>query len=577
MIAEPVKLDTSEALAFALDHPERLVRHLPLGRLLIQSQLISPDQCANALRIQTHTHEKLGTILIREGIIKEADLLQLVSQNLNIPFINAAKFKPPVEIVDLVPAEFSRTHNVIPIMLHHERLVVAMNDPMDNEVLNLLHFLSGRVIEPVLASSDAIEFAISQSYGFIDDEEALRTLPVAPHEPQLKEYQAKKLAEDKPTVRLVNHIILDAISRRASDIHIRPNELDVDLIFRIDGALVKIRSFNKSLLPSAVSRIKIISGMNIAERRVPQDGRTKIHVQGKIIDLRVSVMPALHGESVVIRILDTSAGMKDISEIGFSKADEDKFRRLIQRSSGLILVTGPTGSGKSTTLYSALKEVRQRNINIITVEDPVEYQIQGITQLQINPQIGYTFARALRHILRHDPDTIMLGEIRDEETAKMAIESALTGHLVLSTLHTNSAASTITRLLEIGIPPYLVKSTVLAVLAQRLVRKNCPHCLQPVTLTASERKIFNLPEDTRFYQGSGCDHCHQTGYAGRLAVYELLEVDSHIRQLITPSCNELQLEKVAHEHGMRGLTRHALSLAEKQLTSMEEVFRIRTS
>lgn len=561
-----------------MDHPENTARHIPLGRLLIQSNLISASQCAKALQIQAHTHEKLGTILLREGIIKEPELLKLVSQNLNIPYLNASKFKPSVEIVDLVPADFARTHNVIPLLIHHDRLVVAMNDPMDNEVLNLLHFLSGKVIEPVLASSDEIDYAISQSYGCVDDEEALRTLPIPQNDaPQLLEYQAKKLAEDKPTVRLVNHIIIDAISRRASDIHIRPNEHDVDLIFRIDGALIKIRSFNKSLLPSAVSRIKIISGMNIAERRVPQDGRAKIHVQGKLIDLRVSVMPALHGESVVIRILDTSAGMKDISEIGFSSTDEQRFRRLIQRSSGLILVTGPTGSGKSTTLYSALKEVRQQNINIITVEDPVEYQIQGITQLQINAQIGYTFARALRHILRHDPDTIMLGEIRDEETAKMAIESALTGHLVLSTLHTNSAASTITRLLEIGIPSYLVKSTVLAVLAQRLVRKNCPHCLQQVDIQESERLTLNIPPNSVFYRGAGCDQCHQTGYSGRLAVYELLEVNNKVRSLITASCNEQQLEKLACEQGMRGLTQHALDLAAKKLTSLDEVYRIRTN
>ncbi|WP_197479755.1 GspE/PulE family protein, partial [Oleiphilus sp. HI0132] len=324
-------------------------------------------------------------------------------------------------------------------------------------------------------------------------------------------------------------LIADAVTRRASDIHIRPKEKSVDILYRIDGSLLKIRNFDIKMLPAAVARIKIISGMNIAEHRLPQDGRTKITSKDKSIDLRVSIMPTIHGESVVIRLLDTSTSINNIDAIGFNEKDSELFTQLVNKSSGLILVTGPTGSGKSTTLYAALESIKQREINIITVEDPVEFHIDDILQIQVNNAIDYSFARALKNILRHDPDAIMIGEIRDEETAKMAVESSLTGHLVLSTLHTNSAASTITRLLEIGVQAYLLNATLLAVLAQRLVKRNCPHCLEEEQVSPIVRKALGLSEDEVFYQGAGCDNCHMTGHKGRVAVYELLTLSPDIR------------------------------------------------
>lgn len=562
-------------LANQLDRPTD-ERKLHIGEALIKSGIITPTQlkeAANA-RATTFPRERIGKIIEKLGMATHQEVINALAVCLNIPRVNLNQFDIDPILVNAIPAEFSRTNTLIPIMRHRDHLVVAMEDPTDGETLSLLRFLSGQIIEPVISSAAEIDMALSRCLGPAEEEAILRDLENEAEPSYWEEQQAIKQAKDKPTVKLIHNLIVDAINRHASDIHIRPNENDVDIIFRIDGTLVPVRTVHKALLAAAVARIKIIAGANIAEHRLPQDGRTKIKIQDKVIDLRISVMPTIHGESVVMRVLDTSAGMKSISEIGFSKKDESTFRSLINKSSGLILVTGPTGSGKSTTLYSALQEIIKRNINIITVEDPVEYQINNILQIQIKPGIGYTFAEALKHILRHDPDAIMLGEIRDAETAKMAVESSLTGHLVLSTLHTNSAAATITRLLEIGIEPYLLNSTLLGVLAQRLVKRNCPHCLSPAIPPDYIKSELHLTDDMVFYKGKGCDHCHGLGYAGRIAVYELLPLSRTIRQLIKPGINDTALENAAVEEGMATLTANAIRLAQNKLTSIEEVYRV---
>lgn len=571
-------ISSRQELSEVLMHP-RHYEHRHLGQILFQTGIISSKQLKEAIIEQSTKAkgERLGRIIKRMGFATDHQIRNALSNCLEIPYIRLSEFDVDSEVLKHVPAEFARSHALIPIMFFKERLVVAMEDPSNSETLNLLHFISGHIIEPVLGSAEEIDYAISQYYGTSDIEDVLNNLPLNPHTNTWEEQQAIKLATDRPTVRLINNLIIDAVTRKASDIHIRPGEKEVDILFRIDGSLIKIRSFDKKMLAAAVARIKIISGMNIAEHRLPQDGRTKTRHKEHDIDLRVSIMPTIHGESVVLRILDTSTSLKSINSIGFSEEDAELFSQLINKNSGLILVTGPTGSGKTTTLYAALQEIKKRDINIITVEDPVEYHIDGILQIQVQSSINYTFARALRNILRHDPDAIMLGEIRDEETAKMAVESSLTGHLVLSTLHTNSAAATITRLLEIGIQSYLLNSTLLAVLAQRLVKRNCSSCLEEESIPNVVRKALQLNDSEAFYKGKGCEFCHGTGHAGRVAVYELLEVTPEIRELIQPNAHASDIEAAAIKCGMQPLTQHALSLARQKLISLEEVYRVRLS
>ena len=551
--------------------------HKHLGQILLQTGIVSDLQLKTALHQQfvEGKKEMLGQVLQRLGYASETQVRNALSCCLEIPYIQLSNFEIDENILQLIPAEFARTHVVIPLLMHKERLVVAMDDPSDNETINLLHFLSEQVIEPVISTASDIEYAISQYYGSTDIEDALKDIQSSNISNSWEAQQAIKLASDKPTVRLIHNLIADAITRRASDIHIRPKEKSVDILYRIDGSLIKVRSFDVKMLAAAVARIKIISGMNIAEHRLPQDGRTKITSKDKSVDLRVSVMPTIHGESVVLRLLDTSTSIKNIDAIGFNHKDAEIFTQLVNKSSGLILVTGPTGSGKSTTLYAALETIKQREINIITVEDPVEYHIDDILQIQVNNPIDYSFARALRNILRHDPDAIMIGEIRDQETAKMAVESSLTGHLVLSTLHTNSAASTITRLLEIGVEAYLLNATLLGVLAQRLVKRNCPHCLIQEEVSPLVRQALGISDGEIFYKGAGCDQCHGTGHNGRVAVYELLTLSPEVRELIKPKVSTSDIEKVAVEHGMTRLTEHALYLARQQQTSLAEVYRVR--
>lgn len=570
LITNPLQLEESlnEVAGF---------KHRHIGEVLCRENVITPAQLKIALDHQVNDggHARLGSVLRTLGYATDDQVRSALSQCLQIPYVKLGGFQITDGIISSIPAEFARARLVIPIYAYRDRLVVAMDDPSDSETLSMLNFLSEKVVTPVISTSDDIELAISSYYGSSDIEEVLKSIPLVSKSSGWEAQQAIKLASDKPTVRLVHNLIADAVTRRASDIHIRPKEHMVDILYRIDGSLIKIRSFERQMLSAAVARIKIISGMNIAEHRLPQDGRTKITVKGNTVDLRISLMPTIHGESVVLRLLDLSASLKNISDIGFSESDQHIFSQLVGKSSGLILVTGPTGSGKSTTLYAALQSIKEREINIVTVEDPVEYHIDDILQIQVNQSIGFAFAKALRNILRHDPDAIMIGEVRDKETAKMAVESSLTGHLVLSTLHTNSAASTVTRLLEIGVPAYLLNATLSAVLAQRLVKRNCQHCLAEEDVKPFVRKALALDEKEVFYRGKGCEKCHGTGYQGRLAVYELMQIDSDLRELIHADVNINEIEQLAVKNGMTPLTDHALAVARSRDTSLEEVYRIR--
>jgi len=518
--------------------------------------------------------------LAHDNALPMAELLRWRAYRNGIPNITLEQFHGDKLALALVPNHFARTHNVVPLAIVDDVLMVAVSDPSDLESLHYLEFFSSHAVELLVAPREEIEFAIARFYGPQDDADVLSDIgtPDAEADSSNNTQNAKELEQigsAKPTVRLVQNIIDDAILSRASDIHIRPLEKDVILYFRIDGQLIEMRKFEKSALSAVVSRIKILGGMNISERRLPQDGRAKVNCAGREIDLRLSVIPSVNGESVVIRILDTAMGLRKLEQLGLSLHDQRIFRDMIEQSHGIILVTGPTGSGKSTTLYAALQEIRQRGVNIITVEDPVEYRLEGVTQIQVQPAIDYSFARALRHILRHDPDVIMIGEIRDEETAKIAVESALTGHVVLSTLHTNSAATTVTRLLEIGVEPYLVNSALLGVMAQRLVRRNCPHCMAPEVVEPFIAEALGVASNEPFVKGRGCQHCRNTGYRGRAAVYELMKITPSLRNRIQAGVLADELETIAVKEGMLSLTREALALARNGVTSLAEVYRIR--
>ena len=556
------------------EHPSLTPPGMSLGNLLLECGVITPSQLEKAL---SHQHEhpelgRLGQVLLELKMISAERLGLTLAQQLGIAQVSLENFDIQPECLKLVPESLARRYLVVPLMLDGERLIVASPDPTHCELLHLLGFVTGKPVEAVLANANEVEQAISRLYASATAHELPEN---EASEQSLSLHRIKQLAEDPPTVRFVDSLLEEAISRRASDIHLRPGEHDVVILLRIDGVLLEIRRVKHSNLSAIVSRIKIIGGMNIAERRLPQDGRHMVRQGERTIDLRLSIMPTVHGESVVIRILDTRQSLKTLDQIGFNGRDVERFRDLISHNQGIVLVTGPTGSGKSTTLYAALNGIKSSGVNIITVEDPVEYQIDGIRQIQVKPQIGYTFARALRHILRHDPDVIMVGEIRDQETAMMATESALTGHLVLSTLHTNSAATTVTRLLEIGIAPYLLNASLLGVLAQRLVRRNCPHCLVEEEVSAHVRSTLGLSSDEPFYVGSGCEHCRNLGFAGRVAAYELLEVTPALRALIEPSVSAQSIEQQAIHDGMRPLTQSALQLARDKLIPLNEVYRVR--
>jgi type IV pilus assembly protein PilB len=550
-----------------------------LGEFLQQMGVLNEASLQRALGLQKQEKSKrLDEVLEERGIINDEGVQIALAKKFDIPFVRLRNFHIDSDVLAHVPYKIASERNVIPLCMHDEHLVIAASDPLNMETMDIVRFISGHSVEIAIATKADIDYAISKYYQGHAASEILDELEVISTEQDFKPSDITRdeaLSKEKPIVRLVDNIITDAIFRNASDIHIRPEESNVELMYRIDGVLNHVRSFAKHLLSAVVSRIKILSGMDISERRLPQDGRFRVNFRNAIIDLRISVMPTVQGESVVIRILNTQAGLKSIDQLGFSEHDQFVFTDMLHKSYGVMLVTGPTGCGKSTTLYAALQEIRASNVNIITIEDPVEYRLSGVQQLQVHSAIGYTFARALRNILRHDPDVIMVGEIRDEETGKIAIESALTGHLVLSTLHTNDAAGAITRLMEMGVESYLVRSAVLGVLAQRLVRRNCPHCLAEEDVNPDLKRLLGVDEQEVFYAGAGCDECNHTGYKGRMAVYELLPVSDALRTIITEGVSADDVREAAVKQGMVPLTEQALSQARQKKTSFAEVYRVR--
>ena len=499
------------------------------------------------------------------------------AQQLGLPLVRLPEVAVDPKVAALLRPEQARQLRVVPLRLHDGLLAAAMEDPTSQQAMAALAFATAHHVLPMVASARGIREAIARSYDLAEDRETVRQLGLDPHAAGIEsEAEANRLAREQPIVRLVHGLIADAVARRASDIHLRPGEHDTDVLFRIDDELVPVRSLMRALHPAAVSRVKVLGAMNLAEHRLPQDGRTSFTLDnGGKVDLRISILPTVNGESVVVRLLDPREGLWNLDQLGLSEADRLRVDDVMTRSHGMFLTTGPTGCGKSTTLYAMLLEMRKQRINILTIEDPVEFHIAEIQQMQVNRAAGFTFASAMRNFLRHDPDVIMVGEIRDRETAGIAVESALTGHLMLSTLHTNTAAITVTRLLDLGVEPYLLRASLLAVMSQRLVRLTCANCREVEQVPARIREALGVGADEVFHAGRGCAQCEGLGVHGRRAVYELLVMSPRLRELVVPGAEADTLHRVAMEEGMVPITQAAVALARSGEISLSEAWRVR--
>ncbi|MFZ0429380.1 MAG: type II secretion system ATPase GspE [Acidobacteriota bacterium] len=556
------------------------------GEALVDQGVISQEELNTVLALRGKTQERVGKLLVDLGALSETDLVRHLSEYLGIPFVTTEQFPTVPVLENTFSVKFMRECRFVPIGREgDERLILAMVDPLDKPTLDAVKLYSRfHDIDVYLAPESEVMDLIEKFYG--NQSSSLGRIVEGIGEDGIDSLaddledieQLKDLASEAPVIRLVNLIISRAIEARASDIHIEPFEKELKVRYRIDGVLYDVESPPKRLKAAVISRIKIMAKLNIAERRVPQDGRIKMRVLGREIDLRVSTLPTMYGESVVMRILDKSnTQIYDLESLGFAARMLGQVGELIQRPHGIILVTGPTGSGKTTTLYAALTKINLPDRKIITIEDPVEYQINGVNQIHVNPQIGLTFAAGLRSIVRQDPDVIMVGEMRDLETAEIGIRAALTGHLVFSTLHTNDAPSAIARLVDMGAEDYLIASSVLGVLAQRLVRVICPHCKEPQEMDRQYlRDIGFLNEDWegRIYEGRGCKECSNTGFRGRLGIYELMLMDDEIRRLTITNSDAGQLRKTAVANGMVTLRQDGFEKVRSGLSTISEVMRV---
>ena len=552
----------------------------PLGQLLRERGLISEDDLKNALALQQEKPDKLGRILIDLGYVAERDILATISDQLKVPVFGAEYPAVPIE-PDRLPFRFLRTFNVIPVHLENNILTLVLADPLDLETQNSIRLRTGFALQIFLACEAEIQAQLERLYGGEENttEKLIETLGDFGVDDENIEH-LRDLASEAPVIRLVNLIISRAIESRASDIHIEPFEKELRLRYRVDGVLQNMDPPPNALRAAIISRIKLMAKLNIAERRLPQDGRIKLKVLGREIDLRVSTLPTMYGESVVMRILDRSnSSLIDLRRLGFPDDLYEKICQMTSKPHGIFLVTGPTGSGKSTTLYSALKRINIPDRKIITIEDPIEYQMDGINQIHVNPQIGLTFAAGLRHIVRQDPDVIMIGEIRDLETADIAIRSSLTGHLVFSTVHTNDAPSAVTRLVDMGVEDYLLASSLIGILAQRLVRVNCKECKKAEKVPAgllqeASFDVTGLGEFIELQKGSGCKQCDYTGYESRIGIFELLDIDDAMRHLIVKTADATVLKEEAVRSGMRTLKQDGWSKVLAGLTTPDEVLRV---
>jgi len=559
-----------------------------IAEMLLEEGLITPRQLEKAIEQQKNSNESLEKIIISLGYVTEKEVTEVIGKEMGVPFIDLDEVEIDPELARAIPEHLAQRYKVIPVGQENNKLALAMVDPLNVFAIDDIRLITGFDIEPMISTEESIMRAINKQFGVTDLAEVHETvqdialsdfgdIEQLEEEEELELDKLKELVDEAPIVRVVNLIITQAINDKASDIHIEPRVKNVCVRYRIDGVLHEVMSPPKHIQAPMISRIKIMASLDIAERRIPQDGKIHLKHDNKEYDLRVSTLPTVHGEKVVMRILDKSAVMIGLDKLGLMPDTRAVFEDLVFKPYGMILVTGPTGSGKSTTLYTALNMLNSSEDNICTVEDPVEYQLPGINQVQINPKAGLTFGAALRSFLRQDPDIIMVGEIRDGETAQIAIESALTGHLVLSTLHTNDAAGAITRLIDMGIEPFLVASALVGVIAQRLVRRICPNCREAYTPPEEAVAKFGLNlADTNivFYHGRGCDHCKGTGYKGRSGIYEMMTVNENVRPLILRNAPTIEVKDAAIENGMVTLQEDGLRKVLEGTTTIEECLRV---
>lgn len=548
-----------------------------LGDLLIKVGAITEEQLRYALEMQKEKRKKLGDILKELEFVTQKQIVEALEFQLGIPQVDLDKYYIDPEIPRLVSEEFARSHMLIPIKKQGMHLQVAMEDPLNIIVINDMEIITGYQVEPRIATGEHILAAINTYFSKQTAEEAVEEFT--------KEFELTEEKIDQnllreinkaPVVRLVNTIIVQAAQSRASDIHIEPQEESLRIRFRVDGDLQEVMRPAKQTHGAIITRIKIMAKLNIAERRVPQDGRIELEVQGRDLDLRVSTIPTIYGEKIVIRMLDRSQFLRHYNELGLSEKQQDIFKEIARSQNGMILVTGPTGSGKSTTLYALLSELNDSKKNVITVEDPVEYRMKGVIQSQVNHKAGFDFASGLKSMLRQDPDVIMVGEIRDRETAEIAVRAGITGHLVLSTLHTNSAAQTINRLVDMDVERYLLASSVVAVIAQTLVKRICPHCKLPYMADSSERASLDLGEANpkELYKGTGCGICKHTGYLGRTAVYEVMKFDNNVRKMVIKNADPAEIRSYMRKIGMRTLQENCRDMVLEGVTTVDELVRI---
>ncbi|WP_044339500.1 GspE/PulE family protein [Rossellomorea aquimaris] len=542
-----------------------------LGDLLVESGLLTEEKLQTALR-EKGIDQKLGDAILQKGYITEQQLIEVLEFQLGIPHVSLFRYPFDPKLFHLIPKEVAKRNLIIPLKKEGDKLFVAMADPMDFYTIEDLRLSTGFYIETSIATKDDILRSINKYY---DMDESFEELKGMGNEPPPLEDEALT-DQDSPIARLVNQLLSNAMTQKASDIHIDPQETKVHIRYRVDGILRTDRSLPKHMQSMLTARIKIMSQLDITEHRVPQDGRIKTNIDFRPIDLRVSTLPTVYGEKIVLRILDLSSSLNDLGQLGFNSLNLKRFQDLIDRPTGIVLITGPTGSGKSSTLYAALNKLNSEEVNIITVEDPVEYQLEGVNQIQVNTNVGLTFAAGLRSILRQDPNIIMVGEIRDRETAEVAIRASLTGHLVLSTIHTNDSLSTVTRLIDMGVEPFLVATSVSGIVAQRLVRKVCRDCAQEEIPTVREKEIFDRRGMTieKVIRGRGCASCNMTGYKGRMAIHEVLVVNDEMKRIIMNNESLSTLREVAINHKTIFLLDDGLFKVKQGLTTTEEILRV---
>jgi type IV pilus assembly protein PilB len=554
-----------------------------LGEILVEGGLITTEQLEKALPYQKKSNLKLGQFLVREGIVSESQIVDMISSQLNLKKYAADKYPVDPALADLVPADIAYKYQAAPLKRNGLLITLAMPDPMDINAIDAIEVTTNKEVETVICTEQDLNQLLSTLYGtFSGIGGVLENMEDMQYDKDAEKSQVTEdievsslqgMAEEAPVVRLVNSVLSQAVREGASDVHVSPEKNFVQVRFRVDGKLHEVPAPPKSMFLPIISRLKILSNMDIAVSRIPQDGRFTVKMKNKEINIRTSTMPSIHGENMVLRLLDTSSGVYSLERLGMSENDRQKIEAMIRKPYGMILSTGPTGSGKSTSLYSILKAINQPEINIITVEDPVEYRIEKIRQIQLNRKAGMTFADGLRSILRQDPDVIMVGEIRDSETATIAVQAALTGHRVLSTLHTNDAAGAITRFVDMGIEPFLVSSVMLASFAQRLVRTICPSCKEPFQPPAEALEYWGLEktENPSFMHGTGCFNCMHTGYRGRTGVYEVLVIDEIIQKLILKKNSAQDIGNTAQQSGnFTTLKEDAADKVLKGITTFEE-------